>query len=90
MKSADTHAPPTPSGILHNAVGYDFIMWLLHSGRERAFREDVIRLAAHAPGESVLDVGCGTGTLAIAVKQKIGPAGSVYAIDASTEMIARA
>ena len=86
---AEPSVPPTTSGILHNAIGYDFTMWLLHFGREYSFREDVVALAALAPGESVLDVGCGTGTLAIAVKQKTGP-GAVYAIDASIEMLARA
>lgn len=90
MKAANTNELPTTSGILHAAAGYDFLMWLVHFGRERAFREDVLQLAALAPGESVLDVGCGTGTLAIAAKREIGSTGSVYGVDASTEMIARA
>jgi ubiquinone/menaquinone biosynthesis C-methylase UbiE len=38
----------------------------------------------------VLDVGCGTGTLAIAAKRKVGPAGKVVGVDASSEMLARA
>src|SRR5206468_11246178 len=59
-------------------------------GRERFFRERVLRLARLEPGESVLDVGCGTGTLAIAAKRHVGPAGSVDGIDASPQMIARA
>jgi ubiquinone/menaquinone biosynthesis C-methylase UbiE len=38
----------------------------------------------------VLDVGCGTGTLAIEVQQHIGNAGRVVGIDPSSEQIARA
>ena len=59
-------------------------------GQERVFREKVIGLARLKPGESVLDVGCGTGTLAIAAKRRVGPTGMVNGIDASPEMIARA
>src|SRR5437879_13713515 len=59
-------------------------------GREGAFREKVLRLARLQPGEAVLDVGCGTGTLAIAAKRQVGPTGTVYGVDASPEMLARA
>lgn len=90
MGRLNENAAPATAGILHDAAGYDFLMWFLHFGRERAFREEILRLATLRPGESVLDVGCGTGTLAIASKDQVGPSGSVYGIDASPEMIARA
>lgn len=59
-------------------------------GTERAFRDKLVELARLAPGESVLDVGCGTGTLAIAARRRVGSAGKVNGIDPSPEMIARA
>ena len=71
-------------------AAYDILICLVTLGRERAFREKMLRLAHLEPGESVLDVGCGTGTLAIAAKRQVGKTGMVYGVDASPEMIARA
>ena len=76
--------------VLHAAAFYDFTVWLATFGRERAFRQRIIELARLEPGHSVLDVGCGTGTLAIAAKRHVGSTGTVNGIDASPEMIARA
>jgi ubiquinone/menaquinone biosynthesis C-methylase UbiE len=76
--------------VVHSAAGYDWLVWFVTFGREPAFREKLLRLARLGPGESVLDVGCGTGTLAIAARRVAGAAGRVYGIDASPEMIARA
>jgi ubiquinone/menaquinone biosynthesis C-methylase UbiE len=80
----------TTGRVLHRAAGYDFLVWLLTRGRDRAFREQLLNLAHLKPGESVLDVGCGTGTLAIAAKRRAGPTAIVHGIDASPAMIARA
>lgn len=82
---------PTTSGIvLHSPVLYDLTVWLAFLGKEHGFRNKVLELAHIANGESVLDVGCGTGTLAIAAKRRVGPVGSVCGVDASPEMLARA
>src|SRR5215470_5737582 len=90
-KTKDTHSAPNTKGrVLHSAVGYDLLAWLFLLGRERAFRERLVRLARLETGQSVLDVGCGTGSLAIAAKRRVGPSGTVEGIDASPEMIARA
>jgi ubiquinone/menaquinone biosynthesis C-methylase UbiE len=88
-----TDRNPTPSttgSVLHRAARYDLLVWLLTLGRERVFREKVVQLARLKPGESILDVGSGTGTLAIAAKRLVGPKGTVCGIDASPEMIVRA
>lgn len=82
--------PKTTGIVLHRALSYDAFLWLISLGRERAYREKALDLAGIRRGESVLDIGCGTGTLAIAAKQRVGPAGKVYGIDASREMLARA
>jgi len=90
-EEADRNPTPRTTGlILHAAARYDLSIWLMTLGRERAFREKILRLARLEPGESVLDVGCGTGTLAIMAKRQVGPMGAVHGIDASPEMIARA
>ena len=77
--------------VMHSAAKhYDLLAWLLTLGRERALRERFVDIARLAPGEAVLDVGCGTGSLAMAAKRRVGHTGSVRAVDASPEMIAQA
>ncbi len=80
----------TTLGLLHRATGYDLGVWLMTFGRERRLRARVLDLARLATGERVLDIGCGTGTLAIAASARVGTRGSVAGIDASAAMIARA
>jgi ubiquinone/menaquinone biosynthesis C-methylase UbiE len=80
----------TPDGIvIHSAAEYDRRFMVRARGRERAFRQELVERARLAPGESVLDVGCGTGTLALAAKRRVGAEGIARGIDPSTEMIAR-
>lgn len=75
---------------MHGVRRYDLQMWLRTLGRERAFRREILDLAHLAPGEDVLDLGCGTGSLALAAKRRTGPSGTVHGIDPSPEMIERA
>jgi ubiquinone/menaquinone biosynthesis C-methylase UbiE len=41
-------------------------------------------------GERIVDVGCGSGAISIALAQKVGPSGQVLGIDISGPMLARA
>lgn len=88
-KTAD--APQTAGRVIrwggvHGARWYDLFGRVISFGRDKAIREKLIELAAPALGEKVLDVGCGTGTLALALKPRVGT-GGVHGIDASPEMI---
>jgi 2-polyprenyl-3-methyl-5-hydroxy-6-metoxy-1,4-benzoquinol methylase len=89
--NSSPHAPPATLGrVLHWAAGYDLLVWFFTGRTDRAFREQLAGLAHLVSGESVLDIGCGTGTLAIVAKRQVGANGRVFGIDASPEMIARA
>ena len=66
------------------------LAFLFTRGRERPLRDRMIQLAGLGPGEAVLDVGCGTGTLAIAAKRRVGSSGAVFGVDASPPMVAKA
>ena len=83
-------APRTHGLVLHWAARYDLLAWLLTRGKERELREAIIRLAGLETGNDILDIGCGTGTLAITATRHVGMTGRVTGIDASPSMIARA
>jgi ubiquinone/menaquinone biosynthesis C-methylase UbiE len=82
--------PHTTGKTIHWAFWYDVLVGLLTLGRETRMREITLDLAGLQPGEKVLDVGCGTGSLAMAARKRVGPSGKVEGIDAAPEMIARA
>lgn len=48
----------------------------------------VANAARLSPGQRVLDVACGTGVLALAAADLVGPAGSVVGLDPSDDMLA--
>jgi ubiquinone/menaquinone biosynthesis C-methylase UbiE len=66
---------------------YDSYMKMMTFGRERTLRERTINLAQVKPGDSILEVGCGTGTLTLAAKRQAGPSGKAFGIDVIPGMI---
>ena len=81
---------PTKGATIRWARGYDLLVSTITFGFEGRFRERQLKLAKLQPGERVLDVGCGTGTLAIAAKKHVGANGAVTGVDPAAEMIERA
>jgi ubiquinone/menaquinone biosynthesis C-methylase UbiE len=57
--------------------------------RDRAIKRRVLQHAAISSGEYVLDVGCGTGTLAVAAAQA-APGATVTGLDADPSILAKA
>ena len=68
-------------------TSYNSYMRKVTFGRERILREETVRLAQVKPGDSVLEVGCGTGTLTLAAKRQAGNSGKVFGIDIIPGMI---
>ena len=68
---------------------YDLLLAVLTRGRERVFREQILDLAGVAAGDRMLDIGCGTGTTAIAAARRAEP-GVVWGVDVSRAMLAAA
>lgn len=66
---------------------YDFAIRLLT--RERRWRQLLVEQISPHAAESILDVGCGTGTLAIAIKQAV-PGAKVVGLDPDPKILERA
>lgn len=82
-----TPAPATEGRLIRQAQFYDLRVWLMFLGRVSTLRRLSLDLAALRPGERVLDVGCGSGDLALAAARQVGGAGAVRGIDAAPEMV---
>ena len=66
---------------------YDKYMKRITFGREDQLRKTTIALAGVKKGDSVLEIGCATGSLTLAAKRLAGTEGSVSAIDIIPGMI---
>jgi len=92
--SGEASAKATNGLIMKGGWRYDLHGWFFDTcmfrGKGRELRQRTVTLAQLQLGDQVLDVGCGTGTLAIEVQRRVGSAGRVVGIDPGGEQIARA
>jgi SAM-dependent methyltransferase len=58
--------------------------------RNLAFNDLMLERSAVAPGESVLEIGCGTGATTVPLAEAVGPRGRVVGVDISEPMLAGA
>jgi ubiquinone/menaquinone biosynthesis C-methylase UbiE len=93
-ESGEAPTKETKGLVLNDGWRYDLGEWfhdtLSFHGTFRKLRQRTINLACIQPGEQVLDVGCGTGTLAMEAARRVGRAGRVAGVDPGTQQIARA
>lgn len=73
-----------------SAGHYDWINAMMSFGSGRLYRRDALRRAGLARGMSLLDVGCGTGVIALLAQEAVGPDGYVAALDPSQGMLDQA
>ncbi|HEX9385828.1 MAG TPA: methyltransferase domain-containing protein [Anaerolineales bacterium] len=87
-----THKPKssvqTEGRLIRWAFYYDLTVNLMTFGRVRRLRNLTVDHALLKSGESVLDVGCGTGGVTIPAKLRVGKNGRAAGIDPAPEMIA--
>jgi len=92
--SGSAPAKPTKGLILDQGWRYDLIVGVcdtfLFRGQVREMWRRAADLASLQPGEQVLDVGCGTGALALEAQRRVGGTGRVVGIDPGAQQITRA
>jgi demethylmenaquinone methyltransferase/2-methoxy-6-polyprenyl-1,4-benzoquinol methylase len=66
---------------------YDVMNRTMTAGLDEAWRERAADRAQVKPGDSALDVCCGTGDLAFALSRRVQPGGSVVGCDFAERML---
>jgi ubiquinone/menaquinone biosynthesis C-methylase UbiE len=90
MTRAYSSAPQTQGILIRRARAYDGLVQVLMLGQAHRLRRSIADIVDAQAGDAILDVGCGTGDLALILAGRVGAQGRVVGIDASPEMIARA
>src|SRR6266487_833336 len=69
---------------------YDWLTPVYILGNEKRLRRTTIGSLRLQPGQTVLDVACGTGLNFPLILEKIGPSGKLIGVDYTSAMLARA
>ncbi|MEX2575754.1 MAG: class I SAM-dependent methyltransferase, partial [Halofilum sp. (in: g-proteobacteria)] len=72
------------------AGDYDWINAMMSLGSGRLYRKQALQRLGLDAGMKLLDVGTGTGVIAHAAQQQVGPTGEVVAVDPSEGMLEQA
>ena len=87
--SHNHEAPAQTDGrVIRWAGQYDIFTNIMTFGHIGMLRSMTVERAMLMPGESVLDVGCGTGGVTLPARQRVGEKGIAAGIDPAPEMIA--
>ncbi|MGB8275197.1 MAG: methyltransferase domain-containing protein [Alphaproteobacteria bacterium] len=85
-----------PSDVLalyrKRAAHYDVTanLYYLIGFREQHYRRLAVNRLALAPGDTVVEIGCGTGLNFALIEEKIGPRGRIIGVDLTDAMLAKA
>lgn len=93
MEQPAAGTPADPSFKTRDAASYDSVVDdfdLLTNRYTMPIAGKVIAMAGIRPGQRVLDVGCGTGVLALLAADETGPVGRVTGVDLSDGMLSKA
>jgi demethylmenaquinone methyltransferase/2-methoxy-6-polyprenyl-1,4-benzoquinol methylase len=69
---------------------YDRLNTIMTFGADGRWRRAAVRASGLGPGDSAIDVACGTGKLSVALAERVGPSGRVVGVDLAPGMIAEA
>lgn len=86
------HGKPRPdaAGAIRHALAYEVLSAVVFAGRRRRTFGRLVRLAGVAPGDRVLDVGCGPGYLTALAAEAASPDGNAVGVDPSGPMVEQA
>ncbi len=69
---------------------YDRLNTMMTAGLDSRWRRAAVAATGLQPGDAALDVACGTGKLAVALAERVGPFGRVVGVDLAPGMIEEA